>query len=148
MTQTGTVIRVIDGNTAAVSVTRRAACKGCSASGCMGCEKKIETKARNDACAREGDCVEIESPSGTIIKYAALVFLFPIVLAIAFYLAAYYIIGEGWLTYVIAVIPFAGMFIYNCLRLEKKAGGTEFVITRVLNDDNASGRDAESSELK
>ena len=147
MTQTGTVVKIITENTALVSVKRSTACKGCSASGCFGCDKTIEAKAENRAGAAKGDLVEIESPSGTILKYAVFVFLLPVVLAIAFYFAAYYIIGEGWLTYVIAVVPFAGTFIFNCFLLEKKASvNTEFVITRIMNEVNASSPDAESSD--
>ncbi|MBQ8357248.1 MAG: SoxR reducing system RseC family protein [Clostridia bacterium] len=88
------VTEIIDQNIAVVSVERRAACDGChkaaDGKGCSICTLlggKNETRARalNRIGAAVGDTVELESRSGRILGYAALVFLLPVVLAMAGY---------------------------------------------------------------
>ena len=149
MTQIGTVIRTDNGK-ATVSVRRSAACKGCSAAGCMGCNKTIEVSAENDAGASEGDKVEIESSSALILKYAVLVFLMPVVTAMIFYCIGYYFLfGDSAWSYLFALIPFAGSLAILYFFVEKKAAKeTVYVITNVIADENASYEDAESTDKK
>lgn len=84
----------IDGKYAVVATERRAACEGChkrnedgSCSVCtlLGGESRLDTRALNRAGAAVGDIVALESSSGRMLGYAALVFLLPCVLAIAVY---------------------------------------------------------------
>lgn len=88
MKQKGTVID-IQGEYATVEVMRTSACVGCSQQeGCIACKKKIQSRAYNPMGAKKGDTVTLESPSGTVLFYALLVFVLPLALAIAGYLAA------------------------------------------------------------
>ena len=75
-----------------VESERMSACEGChkSAEGCsvcslMGSEKKISTKAINRIGAKVGDTVEIETESRRVMLYAAVVFMLPVLLCLAFY---------------------------------------------------------------
>ncbi len=100
MQRTAVVVEDLGKGLKEVEVSRQTACEGCSQSGeCHACimlgdEKKnrnMRTKARDPLGARVGDRVEIETDSATVIKYAAQVFLLPIVLG-----ATGYLFGE-WL---------------------------------------------------
>ncbi len=93
MRSEGRVVSV-DGKYAVVATERRAACEGChkrnedgSCSVCtlLGGESRLDTKALNRAGAEVGDTVALESSSGRMLGYAALVFLLPCVLAIVVY---------------------------------------------------------------
>lgn len=94
-----TVARVValegDGSIAYVETRRRAACDGCHKAengGCSVCslmvagDPHVRTKAHNAVGAAVGDRVEVTSPSGRMMWYAALVFLLPIVVGIAGYM--------------------------------------------------------------
>ena len=48
----------------------------------MGPEKKISAKAQNSISARVGDVVYIESDTGRMLWYAALIFIFPLLAGI------------------------------------------------------------------
>lgn len=86
MTQNGTV-KEIKGEYAVVSVKRQSACDSCHAKGyCIECKKTMDALALNEAGAQTGDTVELESPTGTVLGYAALVFLLPVVIAIGSFL--------------------------------------------------------------
>ena len=86
-----------DGKYAVVATERRAACEGCHKRGedgtcsvctLLGGETRLDTRAFNRAGAVVGDTVELESSSGRMLGYAALVFILPCVIAIAAGLAA------------------------------------------------------------
>lgn len=81
------VVRTVKGEFAVVEVMRTSACVGCSKQeGCIACKKKTETTAYNPKGAREGDRVTLETSSATVLFYAVLVFVLPLVLTIAAYL--------------------------------------------------------------
>ena len=61
---------------------------GCSVCSLMGGDRAIRTEAENPIGARVGDRVVIESRTGRMLLYAALVFLLPIVAALCAYGAA------------------------------------------------------------
>lgn len=107
MKTTGTV-KSTEGGSAQVSVIRTSACDGChSKDFCLSCSKKEMTvSVTNDVGAMPGDTVELYSPTGRVLGYAALVFVLPIVLAISGYIGAYYIFGESY-----AVLGALGAFI-------------------------------------
>ena len=123
-----TVVEIIDKDVAVVSVARRAACdgchkatdgKGCSVCTLLGSKGETRARAKNTAGARLGDTVEVESRTRRILGYAALVFLLPVVLAIAGYaIGVICSLGEG-LTLLVAfsglVISFLLIFLYSKL---------------------------------
>ena len=84
------VVVEVHGEYATVETSRRTMCDGCAkGGGCGGhCEitglvasrGKMRAEVENKLGAKVGDTVEIESESGVILSYAALVFILPIVL--------------------------------------------------------------------
>ena len=93
----------IDGKYAVVATERRAACEGChkrsedgTCSVCtlLGGESRLDTRALNSAGAAVGDTVALESSSGRMLGYAALVFILPCLLAIAAYFCFFARYGE------------------------------------------------------
>jgi positive regulator of sigma E activity len=90
MRQIGIVREVLPTH-AVVEVSRESACEGChakeegSCSGCItfGSSKNVTCRAENSVGAPVGSRVEVETASGTVILYAAAVFLFPLLLGIA-----------------------------------------------------------------
>ncbi|NLK39510.1 MAG: SoxR reducing system RseC family protein, partial [Clostridiales bacterium] len=83
------------GEIATIEIMRSSACDGChkNGGGCVSCDifglnKTITAKAENRVGAAAGDRVIIETESGRVIGYAAVVFLLPIVVALALYFAA------------------------------------------------------------
>ena len=93
----------IDGKYAVVATERRAACEGChkrsedgTCSVCtlLGGESRLDTRALNSAGAAVGDTVALESSSGRMLGYAALVFILPCLLAIAAYFVFSHVTGK------------------------------------------------------
>lgn len=98
MQQRATVLEA-DGKIAVIKVSRASMCEGCHKmsgdGGCGGhCEitglvagngKTMTARAQNSIGAAVGDRVEVESDSGRVIGYAALVFILPIIVCGLFY---------------------------------------------------------------
>ena len=89
------VVVEVNGEYATVETSRRTMCDGCAkGGGCGGhCEitglvasrGKMRAEVENKLGAKVGDTVEIESESGVILSYAALVFILPIAVCALFY---------------------------------------------------------------
>lgn len=90
MKTTATVIAT-DGEYATVETERTSACDGCHKSaegGCSVCSlmasgRKLSVRAANPLHAAVGDRVTVESSTGRMLRYAALVFLLPLLLMLA-----------------------------------------------------------------
>lgn len=80
MLQYAVVKKIIDAETAEISVRRQTACDGCRSS-CSGCssDKVITALAYNRIAAAVGDHVIVHSRTEKIIKTAAFVYLIPLV---------------------------------------------------------------------
>ena len=81
---------------AVVEVTRESACAGChNSDNCSICKigltdhAEMRSKAATPLGAREGDTVQIETDSATILHYSAAVFLLPLALGAAGYIIGY-----------------------------------------------------------
>ncbi len=94
MRQKATVIETLDGGNARVRVLRSSMCEGCenrsdgkscACSALLGSAKEMIVEVQNELSARAGDDVEIETETSAVLGYAAIVFLLPIVGALAFY---------------------------------------------------------------
>ena len=130
----------VNGNRATVEVKRLSACEGChkkvdGEQGCsvctlMGGDGIICAEAENTIGAQVGDRVVIESGTGRMLWYAALVFLLPIVLALAAYgVAAQLTEQAAWQLGAAAIAfvgTFAGLFVYS-KRVQKKRCDAEIV---------------------
>lgn len=97
MITNATVIEILSDKVAVVEAARKSACDGChkmaqgeNCSVCtlLGGDRKITAKANNKIGAEVGDRVEIESSSGLLMLYAVIIFMLPIVAALAAYYTA------------------------------------------------------------
>lgn len=121
---------------ATVEVARRSACDGChkSAEGCAMCallgdKKTMSARAADPIGVSVGDTVEVATADARVLGYAALVFLCPILLAMAGYAAAG-AVGAG--------VGFAGALIGVCL-YSRRVGKTRCDVTIVRVLDAAHG---------
>ena len=91
-----TTAKVIDleGNIAIVEVKRKSACEGChkmtSGEGCgvcslLGSDSRFTSRALNRIGAKIGDSVEVQSATGRVLLYSALIFLAPVVVGLLLY---------------------------------------------------------------
>lgn len=119
--QTKATVIKINQNRATVEVERQAACDGChknkDGSGCSicsltGASKKFEAIALNEIGAKVGDRVTVVTKTERVLGYAALVFLFPILVGVAFYfLAGLFTSAEVW-KYAALVLGFVFSFFF------------------------------------
>ena len=136
MKQKAIVKETFENGKATVTVLRASACSACSARHACGSAKKAESTVNNKIGAQVGDTVEIEAPSQSVIGYSALVFLAPVLLAIALYLPlsalgeTYGILGAaaGF------VIPFVIAFFISKANAEK----VRPTVTAILTGENAA----------
>ena len=145
MVTKATVIQT-EGRIAIVETKRLSACDGChkqlegeSCSVCslMGGNTTLTSRADNSIGARVGDVVEIESDSGRILGYAALVFLAPVVLALLLYFAASPFLG-GTVALGVAfaglVLAFGGIGLFSKLVIAKRC---DVRIVSICHNDKA-----------
>lgn len=119
-----------------MEVKRAAGCSGC-AGGCASCSSgagnTITIKAGNSIGARVGDIVEVESKSGLLLGYAALIFLLPLTSGFLGYFITNSITANTALSYGIS----AAMFILSVAVLfplvNRAASKTEnYIITSFI----------------
>lgn len=113
---------------AVVEVTRESACARChNSDNCSICKigltdhAEMRSKAANPLGAREGDTVQIETDSATILHYSAAVFLLPLALGAAGYIIGYIADFDIMIRYIISLIGFAAAFVILKIFLEKRA---------------------------
>ena len=113
---------------AVVEVTRESACAGChNSDNCSICKigltdhAEMRSKAANPLGAREGDTVQIETDSATMLHYSAAVFLLPLALGAAGYIIGYIADFDIMIRYIISLIGFAAAFVILKIFLEKRA---------------------------
>lgn len=126
------VVLETDGKTAVIEVSRASMCEGChklsSDGGCGGhCEitglvagngKTMTARAQNCVGAEVGDKVEVESDSGRVIWYAALVFILPIIVCGLFYWVGGVLFDSMPISVLFAAVGFAISFF--CIALFDK----------------------------
>lgn len=133
------VVREVNEGVAIVEVSRKSACEGCHAAAdgeCSACvsfgDKKTTARADNSIGAKVGDRVVLETNSGTVILYAAAVFLFPLVLGIAGYFALG-ALNFAAAPYIGALCGFALAFVIVWLTLNRTASKRcDIKIVRIL----------------
>jgi|GEM_PF-731016 len=122
-------------NIAVVETSRKSACDGCVNKDCAdgaggNCKmsglvesssKKVTAAAENSIGAKVGDTVELETESKVVLRYAAIVFLFPIVAAFAFFYLANIIFTAESVPYIAAFIGFTAAFVVIYFASEKKS---------------------------
>ncbi len=126
----GTVTEVNE-KYAVVESERLSACEGChkSSEGCSVCSlvggnRIISVKAKNSLGACVGDIVEIETETKTVLFYAMLVFLLPVIIMISAYFLSGIFTEYELLRCVIAfgsfALTFLFLWIYSRFKVEKK----------------------------
>ena len=100
MTQTAQVTQIFPNGTAEVAVIRQGACAhNCSeCGGCMtAAQPTVTALAQNSVGAREGELVVVETENAQLMGIIAFVYLVPMALLIAGYLAAQAAgLTQGW----------------------------------------------------
>lgn len=128
-----TVVEVIDETVAVVMVERRSACdgchkaegdKGCSVCTLLGGKRQTLARALNSAEAAAGDTVALESRSARILLYAALVFILPVLVALACYLVGFYALSLDLWSIALAaggfLLSFGGVWLYSKLVISRR----------------------------
>ena len=151
--QTKATVVAVDGRFATIETTRISACDGChkkEEGGCsvcslMGASKKtIRARAANEIGAQVGDHVIVESSSGRMLWYAALVFLLPVLVTIgAWLLAAAFTDLLGWQIAAAGVafgLTFVGIAIYSKMIERKKCDASIVEIIGERNDVSENSR--------
>ena len=151
-----TVIAV-DGELATVETERTSACEGCHKKedgGCSVCTlmggngRKLVTRAENRARARVGDRVTVESATGRILGYAAMVFLMPLVTCLAGGLLASALTAHGGLRVLGAALGFGAWFpVLRLISSRLQGKRPDAVVTEILPMQQESA-EAEDSELQ
>lgn len=136
MTQIATVERILDDSYAVISVPRKSAC-GHDCEECAGCGvtgAAVQAKAANPIGAQPGQKVVVESSTQKMLRIVALVYLIPVVLFLAGYLAAVLLTASVGIQYLIAAAGFAaGVLIAVAYDRKLKArGGLSFTIVRLF----------------
>lgn len=124
-------VKSVEGKIAIVESERLSACEGCHkhAEGCsvcslMGGNSKITAKAKNTAHADVGDVVEIETETKTVLFYAMIVFVLPLLVMLCIYaLMGLFDVTEPiryGVTLLGFVLTFLGIWLYSKFRVSKK----------------------------
>ena len=116
--QTKATVISTEGEFAVIKTERTSACEGCHKAtdgGCsvcsmLGSDKVLCTRALNKVEAKVGDTVMVESRTGRMLMYAALVFLLPLILALAGWGIASTLTDRLYWHLIAAAIGFVGCF--------------------------------------
>lgn len=136
MTQTVRVQKCNDDGTAEVIHIRQSACSGdChKCSGCGAAQEAVTLTARNPIGAEAGTLVVIESRTGPVLAAAAILYMLPLLLFFAGYLAGALVWGKGPLCGCAAfALGIAVSVIYD--RLVDKKQKTVYTITGFAHKD-------------
>ncbi|MCI8574653.1 MAG: SoxR reducing system RseC family protein [Oscillibacter sp.] len=136
MTQIATVERILDDRYAVISVPRKTAC-GHDCEECAGCGVNgtaVQAKAVNAIGARPGQKVVVESSTQKMLRIIALVYLIPVALFLAGYLAAALLTASVGIHYLTAAVGFAAgvLVAISYDRKLKARGGLSFTIVRLF----------------
>ena len=102
----------------------------------FGSAKTMTVRVKNPLGASVGDTVWVESADGTVLGYAALVFLIPIVVCAVLYAAASALFTPIWVSCLAAAVGFVGSFaLLGILERKKKRDEPDIVITDIAADE-------------
>ena len=140
------IVRAVNGRYATVEVSRSAMCDGCVKQNCtshtcaagamFGSAKTMTAKAKNPLGAVVGDTVWVESADKTVLGYAALVFLMPIMICMLFYAAAEALFNTVGVSYAAAALGFAASFaVIGIVEKKKKNDEPDIVIIDIVPEE-------------
>lgn len=155
--KTNATVISVSGTRATVETARTSACEGCHkmAQGSRGCavctlvgggNQRFTATAENPVGAKVGDRVTVESATGRVLMYAALVFLLPLVFCFAGWLIASRITPEPLWQAAGAAVGFVGCFaaLWGYSRHLRKRRA-DVIITGILPPEE-SGRESVGQE--
>jgi len=120
LNQNGKVLAV-EGEMVLIETVRQTACDGCHTKAfCPSCKKKLTARAYNAAGAGIGDLVEVSTPSGIILKYAAFIFVLPLVIGLAFYAVGQFLFKSMLASYLLSFSFFCLSFLFLGLFFNRK----------------------------
>ena len=136
MTQIATVERILDADHAEISVPRKSAC-GHDCEECAGCGvsgASVYARAANPIGARPGQKVVVESSTQKMLRIVVLVYLIPVVLFLAGYLAAMALTASVAIQYTAAAAGFVLGIVFAILyhRKLRAQGGLSFTVVRLF----------------
>ena len=136
MTQIATVERILDADHAEISVPRKSAC-GHDCEECAGCGvsgASVYARAANPIGARPGQKVVVESSTQKVLRIVVVVYLVPVVLSLAGYLAAMALTASVAIQYTAAAAGFVLGIVFAILydRKLRAQGGLSFTIVRLF----------------
>jgi len=124
------------GDTAVLKIKRECACQNkysCDVKCFSLQEDTITVTVKNSIGAKTGDFVEVESKTSSILIYAAVVFLLPLIVGLSVYFIALKFMSGDIMPYLISGISFAVSIIFLYYFLNKIVKGREdFLISRIL----------------
>ncbi len=129
MEQVVRVRQVNENGTAQVVLIRQSACSGdChKCSGCGAAQETMLFTAQNPINAKPGDLVKVEAATGPVLKAAAMLYLLPLALFLAGYIAGLLLWSMGiWLGLGAFILGIVIAVVYDRLVAKKK---TEYTIT-------------------
>ena len=140
------VVKSTSGQYATVEVSRSSMCDGCVNQNCeshtcaagamFGSAKTMTVRVRNPLKAEVGDTVWVESADKTVLGYAALVFLMPILVCVVFYMITDALFTPVWAPYLAAAIGFTGSFaVLGAVEQKKRKAEPDIVITEILDGE-------------
>ena len=153
------VVLETHGDTAKIKVLRASMCEGCGKRGedgscacgaIMGANRVMIAEAYNEIHAAVGEDVEIETDSAVVLRYAALVFLLPVVLFIAAYSVAESLTQSLYIPWIAAAAAFVLAFVFVIVfdRKSKKSCSQIRIVAWVHGNgtalpDNGNNKDCE-----
>ena len=155
MRQKAVVVAVKD-SVATVEVLRSTMCEGCEKSkdggacacgALLGATRSMRADAENPVGASDGDTVEVETDSRTVLGSAALVFLLPVVLALVFYLIAESLTASETIPLIAAGAGFVLSVVPTVIVDRSRRGRPQLAVVGVLRrNDTESGESSDSAE--
>lgn len=130
------VVKEVRRDGVVIEIAKGGGCDSCAISGvCMGKDNIVTHFVYTDRKLNVGDRVRFEVNPATRIGSAALLFLFPLVMLVAFYLLAKYVVG--WSENISIISSFGGLLLSGLIiwRFDRMLGHKiNFEIVEVLTD--------------
>lgn len=130
-------VEKINGDMAVLKVKRECACQNkysCDVKKCFTFQNETVTiEVKNDIGAKTGDYVEVEGKTSSILTYAAVVFLMPLIAGLAAYFIAAQFMSNEIMPYIISGVSFIASIVFLYYFLNKIVKGREdFIIGKIL----------------
>ncbi len=132
------VVREVRKNGVVIEITKGGGCEHCGMSGmCLGKDHVARHFVPTDRTFRVGDRVHFEVNPVTRIKASLLLFLFPLVLMVVFYVAARYLVG--WSENIAILCSFAGLLASGFIiwHIDRLVG--DKVVFEIVDGDECEG---------